>query len=135
MVFVVDFVTFRGVYRSIKTEKLNVPTEDGRRGILSNHMPIVLPLSVGVVNTCLDKKESYFAISDGILTFENNKATILSDSILNVEEIDNARAEKQLTRAQERLEKATDQNEIMLAKASMAKALNKLDAKSKYGRR
>lgn len=135
MVFEVEFVTFRGVYRNIKTEKLNVPTEDGRRGILSNHMPIVLPLSVGVVDTSLDKKEDHYAISNGILTFENNKATILSDSIIDVKDIETSKAEQQLGKAKARLEKAKDQNEIILAQASLAKALNKLSAKSKYSSR
>lgn len=134
MIFEVDFVTYRGLYRQIKTEKLNVPTKDGRRCILSNHMPIVMPLTIGVINTAMDKQEKYYTVTSGILMFENNKATILADSIMDVDDIEVETAKLKLEQAQIKLEKADNENDIVMAKLSIAKALNKLEAKNKYGR-
>ncbi len=134
MIFEVNFVTYRGLYRTVKTEKLNVPTKDGRRCILSNHMPIVLPLTVGVVNTAVDRNEEYYAITDGMLMFENNQATVLADSIIDVRDIETDKAQHKLEEAQLKLERADNENDIMMAKMSITKALNKLNAKNKYGR-
>ena len=61
MLFKADLITYYGVYASIETEKLNVPTSEGRRTILSNHSPIMLPLESGVMETAKDNKLSHYA--------------------------------------------------------------------------
>ena len=55
MLFKLDLITYKGIYRTIETEKLNVPTSEGRRTILSNHMPIMMPLAMGVIETSKDR--------------------------------------------------------------------------------
>ena len=85
MVFEVEFVTFRGVYRNIKTEKLNVPTEDGRRGILSNHMPIVLPLSdipMGVIRPIMPNKINVVMVIIFCLDLNTSPKGMWKDSFL-----------------------------------------------------
>ena len=51
MKFKTDLITYEGIYRTIETEKLNLPTSEGRRTILANHMPLMMPLQVGVIET------------------------------------------------------------------------------------
>ncbi|MDO4940576.1 MAG: F0F1 ATP synthase subunit epsilon [Erysipelotrichaceae bacterium] len=87
MVFDAKFVTYKGTYKEIKTEKLNVPTSDGIRGILSNHMPIMLPLIPGVIETLENKKICHYVISNGIMYFEDNNAIITCHHIVDVEDI------------------------------------------------
>lgn len=86
--FKVNFVTYKGLYETVVTTRLNVPTAEGRRGILANHMPIMLPLTIGVIETTVDNKDTYHSISNGMLLFENNVATILCDTIENVQKLD-----------------------------------------------
>ena len=88
MLFKVDLITYRGVYRTVETEKLNIPTSEGRRTILSNHMPIMIPITVGVIETANKNELSHYAINSGVLYFENNVAEIVADSIVDVAEID-----------------------------------------------
>ncbi|MBQ1533186.1 MAG: hypothetical protein IIZ64_00020, partial [Erysipelotrichaceae bacterium] len=73
MLFKVDLITYKGIYRTIETEKLNVPTSEGRRTILSNHMPIMMPLAMGVIETSKNGKLSHFAVNNGIMYFESNQ--------------------------------------------------------------
>ncbi len=130
--FTVNFVTFKGLYEKVKTNRLNVPTAEGRRCILANHMPIMLPLTIGVVETTTDDKDFYHSISNGMLLFENNKATVLCDTIENVQKLDRHKVRASIKRAEERLSVAERDTDIILAKASLAKAMNRLEAINKY---
>ncbi|MGI6607615.1 MAG: ATP synthase F1 subunit epsilon [Erysipelotrichaceae bacterium] len=131
--FKVDFVTYRGLYETVETNRLNVPTAEGRRSILANHMPIMLPLTIGVIETTYDNKDSYHSISAGMLLFENNKATVLCDTIENVQKLDKRKIRASIQKAEEKLSLAERDTDIILAKASLAKAVNRMDAINKYG--
>ena len=72
--FKVDFVTYQGIYETVETNRLNVPTAEGRRCILANHMPIMLPLTIGVVETTYENKDSYHSISNGCFCLKIIKA-------------------------------------------------------------
>ncbi|MGN1399176.1 MAG: ATP synthase F1 subunit epsilon [Erysipelotrichaceae bacterium] len=135
MSITVNLITYRGIYRSLEADKINVPSSDGRRGILPNHVSVIMPLEIGVLNVSVKQQEYYFAISRGMLLFENNTATILSDSIIDVEDIQQERIEKKLKKTQEYLDTISDERDIIMAKVSLAKTLNKLEAKSKYGKK
>ena len=86
MLFKAEFVTKSGDTLSIETGKHNVPASDGRRTILSNHMAIMLPLRLGVIET-LNNGLHYYVVDEGILYFEDNYAKILTDNFAEVAEI------------------------------------------------
>ncbi len=132
MLFKVDFITYNGIYRSIQTDKLNLPAIDGRRTLLSNHMPTIIPIEIGVIETSQDDKPSYWAVSDGMVMFENNVATVLCDEIINVAEINVEEAQAAIAKAQKRLEGASRESDIMRARIMLARATNLLDLKNRY---
>ena len=115
MKFKVDFTTYLGVYKTVETEKLNVPTREGRRTILSNHMPIMLSLDLGVVETLEDGIINRYVVNGGVLYFENNVAEIVADNVLTLDDIDVERAAKSLEKARISLEKASRENERIKA--------------------
>lgn len=115
MKFKVDFTTYLGVYKTVETEKLNVPTSEGRRTILSNHMPIMLSLDLGVVETLEDGIINRYVVNGGVLYFENNVAEIVADNVLTLDDIDVERAAKSLEKARISLEKASRENERIKA--------------------
>ena len=115
MKFKVDFTTYLGVYKTVETEKLNVPTSEGRRTILSNHMPIMLSLDLGVVETLEEGVINRYVVNGGVLYFENNVAEIVADNVLTLDDIDVERAAKSLEKARISLEKATRENERIKA--------------------
>ena len=132
MLFSVDLITYKGIYRTIETEKLNVPTSEGRRTILSNHMPIMMPLAMGVIETSKNNVLSHFAVNTGIMYFENNQAFIIADSILDVDDIDIPRAVADRERALNGIRSA--RNEVENSRATFKKevAENFLNAAEKY---
>lgn len=132
MLFKVDFITYLGVYKSIETDKLNIPTSQGRRTILSNHMPIMIPIETGVIETSNNNKLSHYAISTGVLYFENNIAEIVADDVVDVKEIDIDRANNDKLKAQEELKKAKRNNEKHRAETKIKVADNLIKAYDKY---
>lgn len=131
MLFETDLITYRGLYKTIQTDKLNVPSTDGRRTILSNHMPIMLSLETGVIETNKEGKLSHYAISEGILYFENNKATIICDVIEDLENVDAKYYEKRIEEAKEKLSTARNDDDINRAKIKLARATNVINATRK----
>ena len=90
--FLVKVVTPHGVYGETEATILNVTTPDGVRGILSNHMPIVTPITVGKMSLGMEG-DSYsyrynYATGSGVLYFRNNFATVLVDEIARADEIE-----------------------------------------------
>ena len=132
MLFKVDFITYNGIYRSIQTDKLCLPAIDGRRTLLSNHMPTMIPIDIGVIETSRDNKSSYWAVSDGMVMFENNVVTVLCDEIINVEEINIEEVQASIAKAQKKLEGASRESDIMRARIALARAANLIDLKNKY---
>ena len=132
MLFQVDFITYIGVYRSIETEKLNVPTSEGRRTILSNHMPIMLTLETGVIETANAGKVSHYAITSGLMYFKDNRAEIVLDSVIDVEEIDVERAHRDIAASREMLESLETEAEKARARMKIMRAENMLAAVKKY---
>lgn len=128
MLFDCDLVTYRGLLKTIKTEKLNVPAIDGRRTILSNHMPVMMPIEVGVIETIANGELSHYAVSDGIMYFENNKATVICDVIEDISNVNIEYYEQELAKAEETLKIARDDNDIKKANIQLTRAANVVNA-------
>ena len=132
MKFKTDLITYEGVYRSIQTEKLNLPTSEGRRTILANHMPIMIPLQVGVIETDEEEGLKHYAINGGVLYFKDNVAEIVADNIVDVEEIDIEKARADKEKEEEKLAKAKREYERIRAKDKLEIEENLLRAAEKY---
>ena len=128
----VNLITPEGLYRTVETSRITIDTIDGQRGILSNHMPIVLMLKIGTLKTIENGNTKRYTINGGMMYFENNVANILSDAIEDVELIDVERAQKAADRANERLAKKADNLDIQRAQLALARAMNRIQAVHKY---
>ena len=128
MAFKVDLITYVGVYKSFESAKLNVPTSEGRRTILSNHMP----LEIGVIETDEDGILRHYAINGGVLYFKDNVAELVADNVVDVAEIDIERAYRDKEKESERLKKARRENERIRAEHKIEVAENLIRAAEKY---
>ncbi len=83
---------------------LQIPGSEGYLGVLANHAPLITALRPGKldVRDVRGAVRSY-AVSGGFLEVSANRATVLADSAERADEIDRARAEASLRRAEERL--------------------------------
>ena len=133
MLIDVTINTPRGLYKQTKASIVNVVTPDGQRGILPNHMPIVVSLTVSKMTMEEEKRESY-AIRGGVLYFHNNQCMILTPAIENESEIDLERAIKAKERAERRLAAVNDQNvDLARAQVALQRAINRINVKQKAG--
>ena len=119
---------FKGEIKSI-----TVPGTEGGFQVLKNHAPIVSTFEIGMIKVELpDSKVNYYSTAGGTIEVLDNEIVVLADSIELVSEIDVERAERAKKRAEERLaERASDIN-LTRARASLARAINRLNIHQKY---
>ena len=122
--FSLEVVTLKRVIFSGMVEGLTAPGTVGYFGILRGHTPFVSSLQPGVFTFILPRgQKKTMAISGGFLLTDGEKAIVLADSAEAPEEIDMERAMASRDRAQERLNEASPDLDILRAKASLARAM------------
>ena len=122
----VRIVTPNGLYKETIASIVNVVSLDVERGILPNHMPIVVSLKISKMELAEEKREVY-AIAGGMLYFKDNECTILTPAIENKEDIDLRRAEEAKERAEKRIHDPNmDQKRAEIA---LRKAMNRISVK------
>ena len=122
-------VTPHGVYKEMDTPIINVDTEDGQRGILPNHMPIVMMLKIGKMETEENGTRQEYAVAGGLFYFRENQAEILTDAIENKNEIDAERAARAKERAEKRLASDDPNYDLQRARIALQKAINRMNVK------
>jgi F-type H+-transporting ATPase subunit epsilon len=96
------------------------PGIEGYLGVLTNHAPLITPLTAGRLDIKdSNGKELEYFIAGGFLEVSKNVATILADAIEKPEDIDIDRARQAEARARDRLSHRTDPK-IDVARAEVA---------------
>lgn len=98
--FVLNVVTPKKTFLTAEIDTITVPSTDGQRTILSNHMTTVIALEYGLVHTVIDGEKRTFVSSEGLFTFENNVGTLLVTSVEDASNVDFAEAEALEERAE-----------------------------------
>lgn len=83
--------------------QVEIPGEDGMLGILPEHAPLLSLLGVGPLTYTGGEGKRSMVIAGGWLQVLDNHVRVLTDRAEMASEIDVARAEQALKRAQERL--------------------------------
>jgi F-type H+-transporting ATPase subunit epsilon len=111
-----------------KASFVSLPGENGELGILAGHTPLISKIKPGTVyiETSEDKHE-YVFIAGGILEVQPNKITVLADTAIRGDDLDEAKAQEAKARAQEAIDNknasldiAKAQSELMVAAAQLA---------------
>lgn len=111
------------------------PGTEGEMGILPNHAPLLTTLDLGVLRIRYEGGEQAFTIAGGFLEVRPDVVTVLADVGESVDEIDEARAQAAMRRAEELLEKGppVDTDEYLAIEAALKRSRLRLDAARKYG--
>ncbi|MCF0106885.1 MAG: ATP synthase F1 subunit epsilon [Holdemanella sp.] len=126
----IKVVTPRGRYLECDVMSIHCKSVEGEMTILPNHIPIfasLVPCKL-VLESAKGVKEEY-ALSGGLLQFDDNKSMILTDAIEGRDEIDIPRAEAALKRAQERLARRDSNTNMKRAEAALKRAVNRISVK------
>jgi F-type H+-transporting ATPase subunit epsilon len=117
------------LFFSGQVEAAVVNLDDGELGIYAHHAPITAPVSTGLFRI-KDKTGRWKqgSVTNGILTVTVTKAVLLVDAAEWPEEIDIARAEASLKKAEEVLKNSSFKFETDTAKAAIKRAKIRLKA-------
>jgi F-type H+-transporting ATPase subunit epsilon len=121
-----EIVTAERVVLSDDVDQVNVPTKDGRVGILPRHAPLLTVLDVGELDIIKGEVRTPFAVSGGFMEVLPNRVTILADTAERADEIDEERAEAARRHAEEQIAQRRSDQDMALAEAELRRALIRL---------
>jgi F-type H+-transporting ATPase subunit epsilon len=119
----VDIVSAEGEIHSGDASMVFAPAKMGEVGIAPRHAPMLSPLSPGEVRVQdADGKEESFYISGGLLEVQPHLVTILADTALRGDQLDEAAALAAQHDAEEALKGASEETDIARAQAELTEA-------------
>jgi F-type H+-transporting ATPase subunit epsilon len=121
-----EIVTAERVVLSDEVDQVNVPTKDGRVGILPRHAPLLTVLDTGEMDIIKEGDRTPYALSGGFMEVHANRVTILADTVERADEIDEARAERARQLAEERLAQQLNEQDAAIAEAELRRAMVRL---------
>lgn len=128
--FELTMLTTDGKKHELETARISLPSADGTRTILANHMPIVVPIEIGQVRLIDGDKSEIVVVSEGIFNFKDNEARLFVRTFEFADEIDEARAERAKERAEARLaEERLNAREFQETELALKRAITRISAK------
>ena len=124
--FRLQIVTPDGSLFDGEAEALRVCTTQGYVSIRRGHADYLAALTVGAVTVTQDGVQREAACGGGFLSVEKGEVRLVATTFEYADMIDVERAERAKETAQSRIAAATEVREIALAKAKLARALNRL---------
>ncbi len=137
----VDIVSAEGLLYEGEASMVFAPGIMGEIGIAPRHAPLLTGLNAGEMRIQTeDGKEESFFVSGGIIEIQPFKITVLADTALRADDIDEAAAIEAQKRAEEALADRSDDVDFALAQAQLAESAARLKVvetlkKGRSGRR
>lgn len=112
------------------------PAVMGEVGIAPHHTPLISPLKPGEVRLDVgDGKEEFFFISGGILEVQPYLVTVLSDTAIRADDLNEAAALEAKKRAEDALADQQSDLDVAKARAEIAAAAAQIAAIKKFRRK
>ena len=122
-----DIVSAEEEIFSQDVEMVYAPAEMGEVGISPKHTPLITKLKPGDVRAQINKDEmKTFYVSGGILEIQPNEVTILSDTALREDDLDEERALEAEKLAQESMKNSSNEVDATKAKSELLQAAAQL---------
>lgn len=129
--FRLQIVTPDGSLFDGEAEALRLRTTDGYVSIRAQHADYIAVVDVGEVTVTCKGLERQAACGGGFLSVEQGEARLVATSFEYADDIDIPRAERAKARAEALLAEAKETKDIVLAKARLSRALNRLQIAKK----
>ena len=105
------------------------PAEMGEIGIAPQHAPLLTRLKAGEIRVQQESgEEQFFYVSGGMLEVQGHLVTVLSDTALRADDLDEAAALEAQRRAEQALSDQTSELELAKAKAELIQAAAQIRA-------
>ena len=102
--FQIEIVTPERLVVKDYAQEAQIPGKNGYLGVMAGHAPLITELAVGEISYATNGYTERLAVAWGFAEVLPDKVTILAETAERAEEIDVARAEEALKRAQEKLQ-------------------------------
>ena len=126
----VEVVSSEQQIYSGEAEFLVAPALEGEIGVYPRHVPLLTRIKPGVLRLTVpgSKDEVLVAVSGGLLEVQPTHITVLADTAIRGEDLDEARANEAKRAAEDALKHATDDLDTAKAHAALASAIAQLKA-------
>lgn len=114
----VDMVTLTGI--------------EGEMGILPNHVPLMTQLVAGEVIARKGDETFFLAVGDGFVQITGERVALLTDMAINAENIDEAKCQEAVRRAEARMAEKMSDEEAALVQAALVHATTQLKVKRQH---
>ena len=134
MPLVLDIVTPEKKFFSGQVENVYLPGTEGELGILPGHVPLVTGINPGELRYLVDGKVEELAIGAGFVEVTREKVTVLTDLAVTDAEIDEAKVEEAMKRAEESLsniDHSENAEEVAALQTAISKSMAQLKLKRK----
>lgn len=129
--FRLQIVTPDGSLFDGQAEALRLKTSEGYVSIRAKHADYIAALDIGVVTVTENGVSRNAACGGGFLSVEKGEARLVATTFEYADSIDVERAELAKQKAQERLDELTEEKDILMAKAKLMRAMNRLKVAEK----
>ena len=127
--FELTMITVDGKKQKEELARISLPTSDGVRTILANHMQAVVPIEIGEVTLIRANERETVVVSEGIFNFKDNQAHLFVRTFEYADEIDEARAQRAKERAEAHLQEKLTSNELRETELALQRAITRISAK------
>lgn len=133
----VDVVSAEENLFSGLAEFVVLPGEFGELGILPGHQPLLTRIKPGTVRLKLANRDEddLIFVAGGLLEVQPGLVTVLADTAIRGNDLDEAKAEEAKRRAQEALQDRSAEIDYAKAQAELAEAIAQLQAIKKMRKR
>jgi F-type H+-transporting ATPase subunit epsilon len=128
----VDIVSAEGSIWSGEANLVIAPARMGEVGIAPRHAPMMTTLRPGDLRVQRDgQDELFFYVTGGILEVQPKKVTVLADTALRAEQLDESAADEARKQAEEHMKFATTKEELTHAQQQLVEAAARYRAAQK----
>jgi F-type H+-transporting ATPase subunit epsilon len=126
----VDVVSAEEEIFSGEAEFLAAPASAGEVGVYPHHAPMITTIKPGALRIKLPDtaEETLIFISGGILEVQPGLVTVLSDTAIRGDDLDEAKAQEALKAAEEAMKNKASDMDFAKAKAELAEAAAQIQA-------
>jgi F-type H+-transporting ATPase subunit epsilon len=119
----IDIVSAEGEIHSGEAVMVFAPAKMGEVGIAPRHAPLLTALKPGEVRVQdTEGNEHFFYVTGGMLEIQPHAVTILADTALRGEQLDEAAALAAQQQAEQALEGASEETDVARAQQELAEA-------------
>jgi len=129
-----QIVTPEGVAFSDEVEMVGLKSVEGQIGILPHHTRLMTQMLPGEMMVRKNGRDEFLAVGEGLVDVTGEQVAIATDMAVNVDSINEAKAEEARRRAEARLRDKISDEEVASVNASLARSLAQLHVKRRHRR-